>query len=200
MHIVKLISQYDNAINYKEITIHLKDINLEKIVFKFEKRHFKHLLGFHYTKFRNTASAQIFKMCKNGKFELMENDLFVYDKKSNSYKRLSGKGVNKLIDKIKNFKIIHSILCSNNKTTLIDFDKTLIINGNTNQGSEYILHLEKSDTRFHLGLKYDSQNNIFVPISFFFESGDKKDKFIEGQRKIKIIKISRNNWFVAKKI
>lgn len=89
--------------------------------------------------------------------------------------------------------VIHMISFSFKKSHfkhLIDFNKTLVV-GDTEQGSEYILHLEKGDVRYHLGLKKDIELNEYVPVSFFFEKGQKMNKFIEGQKQIKIKKISR---------
>ena len=120
----------------------------------------------------------------------LDNKLSVFDKKHEKYKEMTGSGVNKLIEKIKNFKMINIILCDPNHNDLVDFDKTLVV-GDTEQGSEYILHLEKGNVRYHLGLKKDLILNEYVPVSFFFEKDHKMNKFIEKKKKIKIKKISR---------
>ena len=191
MYIAQLVFEIEVLMKYKKIEIHLDDPIIHMISFSFKKNHFKHLIGFHYTKFRNTPSESIYKKCKKGLFNLgLDNKLNVFDKKHEKYKEMTGSGVNKLIEKIKNSKMINIILCDPNHNDLVDFDKTLVV-GDTEQGSEYILHLEKGNVRYHLGLKKDLILNEYVPVSFFFEKDHKMNKFIEGQKQIKIKKISR---------
>ena len=191
MYITQLVSEFEILMKYRKIEIHLDDPIIHMISFSFKKNHFKHLIGFQYTKFRNAPSESIYKKCKKGLFNLgLDNKLSVFDKKHEKYKEMTGSGVNKLIEKIKNFKMINIILCDPNHNDLVDFDKTLVV-GDTEQGSEYILHLEKGNVRYHLGLKKDLILNEYVPVSFFFEKDHKMNKFIEGQKQIKIKKISR---------
>ena len=59
MYITQLVSEFEVLMKYKKIEIHLDDPIIHMISFSFKKNHFKHLIGFQYTKFRNAPSESI---------------------------------------------------------------------------------------------------------------------------------------------
>lgn len=182
-----------NLINsYEQLLAYSFEIELENskiIALIFDKKNLKHLIGFqNIVQFKKNKGAQIYNKIKNRKITIV-GDKIIHETSNDKLEKINDTNS---VDKIKKFPEIKSCLFSHNqeKDNLIEFDK-MKVSHSTLQGSEYLLHIESESERYHLGISFDSNLNYYFPRSFFIEKGNRKDRYIEDQKKIIIKKITR---------
>lgn len=181
-----LINSYEQLLAYS-FEIELEDSKI--ITLLFDKKNLKHLIGFHnIDTFSKRKGSQIYSGIKNRKITI-DGDQIIY--KTTNDKLVKINNINS-IDKITKFPEMKSYLFSQNqeKDKIIEFDKS-IVSYTCLQGSEYLLHLESGNERYHLGISFDLDLNYYFPKSFLIEKGTRKDRYIKDQKKIAISKITR---------
>ena len=131
------------------------------ITVAFRARYFYHLVGLQYLtdiaqldKTRqNNSAAGIYKKILNGR---ITHDLI---RKSEFY--------NMIDERLSHFIDLGDVICSK---LIVDFDYTKL--PKTDLLSKYLLYRQYENGYAILGLRYDWQNDIYVPETFIFEHSD----------------------------
>jgi len=169
--LLKIIKDFDEHLKPYEFIIELE--NGKIIEFNFKKENIKHLLGLHKTIFNQFYATLIYKKIKKGHITLekLKND--------NNFSDIE--------TRVLKFSRIKDLLNLKPGDKIIEFDNSLLINCNLK--SEYIIYDEDTGETLHLGL---AKSNVkYYPETWFIREGKEPNKYIKGQKKIKIKKFEK---------
>lgn len=164
--LLKIIKDFDEHLKFYEFIIELENDKIIK--FNFKKEHIKHLLGLHKTLFNKFYATFIYKKIKQGHitFEKLKKD----------------KNFSDIETRVLKFSRIKDLLNLNPGDEIIEFNSSLLTNCNLK--SEYIIFNKNTGGTLHLGLAKGSKK--YYPETWFIRENKNSDKYIKGQKKIKI--------------